>query len=75
MHDKSQAIEMKRKLVGTGIRQADIADALGVDQAVVSRYLNGRRGIPDDFPERFERAFDSLCIERARQLLNAGGAV
>lgn len=40
------AIQIKVELVGRGMDQKDLADAIGIERATLNRYLKGHRSIP-----------------------------
>jgi predicted transcriptional regulator len=67
--------EMRAELARSGLRLGQVAVQLGVDESTVSRYLNGSRGMPEGFPERFAEAIRSAARLYADHLLSvADGA-
>lgn len=49
---------LKRAVFESGIRQKDVALAVGVSQGSLSRYLSGRREVPDVVIARILAAID-----------------
>ena len=60
--------DLKRLLVGTGITQSDVAGVLGKTEAQVSRILNERDAMPEDFPARFRLAMHEIHGQRGERL-------
>ena len=57
--------KLRGRIAELGVRKGDVARELGMDQALFSRYLNGRRTPPADFARRVTGALDRL--EQAEQ--------
>ncbi len=60
--------KIAERLYGEGIRQARIADYLGITQAMVSKYLSGRYKVPSGLGD----IIDELAEETARIILLGG---
>lgn len=52
--------DMRIEIARRGLKQADVAQLLDIDDAVLSRYLNGRR-VPAEGMEQFSRRFLAAC--------------
>lgn len=57
--------------VEAGIRQLDLADAVGVDFSTVSLWETGKRRIPPAFARRLENAILQICHERLGRAVSA----
>jgi uncharacterized protein len=63
-----RALIARRLMTEYGLTQKQVADKLGITQAAVSNYVNGKRGITfrvEDYPE-VERGVESLSEALAR---------
>ncbi|SRR5712692_3643823 len=63
-----RALIARRLMTVYGLTQKQVADKLGITQAAVSNYVNGKRGITfrvEDYPE-VERGIDSLSEALAK---------
>lgn len=58
------AKELRKLLVDADLMQVDVAESMGIRQAAMSDYLNGRRQWPDGFEERFRAA---VVLQKARR--------
>lgn len=65
---------LRRMLDGTRINQADIAAELGLTEPRLSRILNGRDAMPEDFPARWKQAVQQIAREQYERALSAVGA-
>ena len=70
--------KFRGRIAELGVRQIDVASALGVDPALLSAYLRGHRRPPEDFAQlltdvlnEMERAEKAAAEARAKVL---GGA-
>lgn len=52
--------ELRKLLIDHDVRQADVAEELGIAAPHVSEFLNARRRSPEDFEERFRAAVKAL---------------
>ena len=64
--------KLRGRIAELGVRKGDVARELGMDQALFSRYLNGRQPPPADFERRVTAALDRLeqaerAADKARQ--------
>ncbi len=64
--------KLRGRIAELGVRKGDVARELGMDQALFSRYLNGRQPSPADFERRVTAALDRLeqaeqAADKARQ--------
>ncbi len=71
----TQIRKLRVRIVELGVRQADLAQVLGVDPTQLSAILNERRKPPADFVAKAKAALDRLeAAEEARQRVLAGEA-
>jgi hypothetical protein len=66
-----KATELKVRIAGSPLRQADVARHLGMDVTLLSKYLNGIRDLPENFEADFNRAFESAASEASQRLLES----
>ena len=71
--------KLRGRIAELGVRKGDVARELGMDQALFSRYLNGRQPPPADFERRVTAALDRLeqaerAADKARQKVLKEGA-
>lgn len=57
-------VELRARLIGTGVFQADMAGRLGLNESALSRILSGRDPMPEGFPERWDAAIADITRER-----------
>jgi transcriptional regulator with XRE-family HTH domain len=67
----TRGTDLRRRLVGTGLRQGDVAKQLGMDESRLSRILNGRNSMPAGFPDRFAQAMRDAAEARSAELAAA----
>ena len=59
---------IRGRIAEVGCRQADIAQAIGINETLLNTYLRGRRSMPEGFEERVHATLDRLeTAERAAQ--------
>jgi hypothetical protein len=63
--DREAGITLRRLLIGTGVKQGDVAARLGYDPAVLSRILSGHKLAPEGFVESFREAFRQAAAEQS----------
>ena len=51
---------IRGRIAEVGCRQADIAQAIGINETLLNTYLRGRRPMPEGFEERVHTALDRL---------------
>lgn len=69
---------LKRRIAQSGYTQERVALKLGIDPALLSRYLRGLRPMPDGFDSRVHAVLDRLeradaAAEEARQRVLSEG--
>lgn len=67
------AAELRARLARSGLKLGQVAVELGIDDSAVSRWLNGSRPMPPDFPERFETALRAVAKRQGEHLLTVAG--
>lgn len=65
--------ELRAQLARSGLRLGQVAVELSIPESTVSRYLNGSRTPPEDFPARFEAAVRSAARAQAAHLMVVAG--
>ena len=69
---------IRGRIAEVGCRQADIAQAIGINETLLNTYLRGRRPMPEGFEERVHATLDRLeaaeqAAEEARERVLAEG--
>lgn len=67
--DPKATAEMRAALAQTGIKQTEIAQALGMHDHQVSRALNNKIPLPETFAERFWAYVRPKAEAMARQMI------
>ena len=71
---------IRGRIAELGVRQADLADMLGMHETLLNAILRGRRPPPADFFEKVNAALDRLeaaekaASEARERVLNEGAA-
>lgn len=60
MNEQDTLTKMRVALLTSRVRQVDVAMHLGIAESELSRFLNGRRRLPEGFEQRFYQAVDEL---------------
>ena len=55
---------IRGRIAEVGCRQADIAQAIGINETLLNTYLRGRRPMPEGFEERVHTALDQIEEEQ-----------
>lgn len=70
---------IRGRIAEVGCRQADIAQAIGINETLLNTYLRGRRPMPEGFEARVHATLDRLeaaetAAEEARERVLAEGS-
>ena len=55
---------IRGRIAEVGCRQADIAQAIGINETLLNTYLRGRRPMPEGFEARVHATLDALEEEQ-----------